>query len=120
MADPAMIGNIPQPPNQEPKIDITGVGGQGAGKDAEAGNVPQSWDHPQQPAVAQPTMDQVVQILWADRTQTQVLNQQLQQQLSQVQTQVRSQATFQPSAQDFKYKPSTPDSLFGASSKLEG
>jgi hypothetical protein len=56
----------------------------------------------------------------AERSQTQALNQQLQQQLSQIQSQVHSQATIQPSAQDFKYKPSTPDSFSGAATKLEG
>jgi Retrotransposon gag protein len=70
--------------------------------------------------MAQPTLEQVVQILWAERTQTQAQNQQLQQQLSQIRSEVHSQAIIQASAQDFKYKPSTPDSFSGADSKLEG
>jgi hypothetical protein len=65
-------------------------------------------------------LEQVVQILWTERTQTRAQNQQLQQKLSQIQSEVHSQAIIQPSAQDFKYKPSTPDSFSGAASKLEG
>jgi predicted secreted protein len=65
-------------------------------------------------------MEQVVQMLWAERSHTQALNQKLQQLLSQIQSHVHSQATIQPSAQDFKYKPSTPDSFSGAASKIEG
>jgi uncharacterized protein (DUF2132 family) len=107
-------GNIPQFPSQEPRIDITGVGGKGAGNGAAAGNASQSEEKLQQPAMAQPTMEQVVQMLWAERSHTQALNQKLQQQLSQIQSHVHSQATIQPSAQDFKYKPSTPDSFSGA------
>jgi hypothetical protein len=53
-------------------------------------------------------------MLWEEQTQTQAQNQQLLQQLSQIQSEVYSQAIIQPSAQDFKDKPSTPDSFSGA------
>jgi hypothetical protein len=70
--------------------------------------------------MAQPTLEHVVLMLWAERTQSQAQNQKLQQLLSQIQSEVHSQAIIQPSAQDFKYKPSTPDSFSGAASKLKG
>jgi hypothetical protein len=114
-----MSGKNSHLPSQEPTIDITGVGYQGAGNVTAAENASQSGEHQQQPAIAQPTLEKVVQILWAERTQTQAQNQQLLQQLSQIQSEFHSQAIIQPSAQDFKYKPSTPDSFSGAASKLE-
>jgi hypothetical protein len=106
MAEPTLSGKNPhlpsQVPSQEPTIDITGVGDQGAGNVVAGGNASQSGEHQQQPAMAQPTLEQVVQLLWAERTQTQGQNQQLQQKLSQIQTEVHSQAIIQPPAQDFK------------------
>jgi hypothetical protein len=98
MTEPAMNGNNSHLPSQEPTIDITGVGDQGAGNVA-AGMRP-SGEH-QQPAMTQPTMEQVVQMLWAERTQTQAQNQQLQQHLSQIQSAVHSQTIIQPSVKDF-------------------
>jgi hypothetical protein len=113
-----MSDNISHLPSQEPTIDVTGVGDQGAGNVVAAGNASQSGKHRRQPAMAQLTLEQVVQMIWAERTQTQAQNQRLQQQLSQIQSEVHSQAIIQPSAQDFKYKPSTPDSFSDAASKL--
>jgi hypothetical protein len=92
MTEPAMNGNNSHLPSREPTIDITGVGGQGAGNVAAG---------------------------MAERTQTQGQNQQLQQHLSQIQSAVHSQTIIQPSVQDFRYKPSTPHSFSGAASKLE-
>jgi hypothetical protein len=120
MTEPTMSGNDSLLPSQEPTIDISGMGDQGAGNVAAAGNASQSGEHQQQPAMSQPTLEQVVQMLWAERTQTQAQNQQLQQQLSQIQSEVHSQPIIKPSAQDFKYKPSAPYSFSGAASKLEG
>jgi hypothetical protein len=120
MAEPSMSGNNSHLPSQEPTINKTGLGDQGAGNVAAAGNASQSGEHQQQPAMAQPTLEQVVQMLWAERMQIQEQNQQLQQQLSQIQSEVHNQAIIQPSAQDFKYKPSTPDSFSGSASMIEG
>jgi hypothetical protein len=120
MAEPTMSGNNSHLPSLEPTINRTGVGDQGAGNVAAARNASQSGEYQQQPAMAQPTLEQERHMLWADRTQNQAQNQQLQQQLSQIQSEVHSQAIIQPAAQDFKYKPSTPDSFSGAASKLEG
>jgi Retrotransposon gag protein len=120
MTEPTMNSHNSHLPSQELTIDLTGVGNKGAGNVAAAGKASQSGEHQQQPAMPQPTLEQVVQMLWAERTQTQAQNQQLQQQLSQIQSEVHSQAIIQPSAQDFKYKPSTPDSSSGAASNREG
>jgi hypothetical protein len=61
-----MSGNNPLLTSQEPTIDITGVGDQGAGNGEAAGNVSQSGDHQQLHAMAQPTLEQVVQMLRAE------------------------------------------------------
>jgi hypothetical protein len=64
MAESTKSGNISQLPSQEPTIYITRVGDQGAGNGAAAGNASQSGEH-QQPAKTKPTLEQVIQMLWA-------------------------------------------------------